>query len=146
MSNNCERVREQLSAFDDGELAREEALDLERHLSTCADCRVEREALRESWKLFKQAYSAPSPAMSSAEIASSGNRGRFWSATVGALCFACALFVFTQRTRKSAVDAEVPSERAEYQDSSAIELTLFAGRAAEPLETAWAREIGGIPQ
>ena len=55
-----EALRERLSAYLDGELAPGDAAALERHLATCAECRVELAGLREVRALLR---ALPQPAL-----------------------------------------------------------------------------------
>jgi hypothetical protein len=54
---NCERVREHLSAYHDGELPDAVRLDVESHLGHCIDCRQEFTSLKKLSSLFEQTSS-----------------------------------------------------------------------------------------
>ena len=59
---NCADVRRRLGALHDGELRPEQALEVERHLETCAECRAERariEALATSLRAAAAGEAAP---------------------------------------------------------------------------------------
>ncbi len=56
--NTC---RENLSAFLDGELPREEKLSLESHLAACPDCRRELEELKRVSAVFRKHAMEPAP-------------------------------------------------------------------------------------
>lgn len=61
MNTTCETVRELLSPFMDGELARALAGEVERHLEQCPRCREEMAGLRLTIQVLA---SVPSPALS----------------------------------------------------------------------------------
>lgn len=68
--NNCERVREGLALFIDGQVPSEETLFIQSHISQCGDCQSELQSLRSSWDLLSSLKAIDLPASFEA---------RFWA-------------------------------------------------------------------
>lgn len=56
MTNQCEWVRENLASFQDGEAGAAEESRIEAHLTDCAGCREEAQALEAAWTQYKEAH------------------------------------------------------------------------------------------
>ncbi len=60
-ASECERVRQDVSAYLDGELAQERAAEVERHLQACASCRAAYARERALKARLKSRGRAPAP-------------------------------------------------------------------------------------
>jgi anti-sigma factor RsiW len=67
---NCERARESLALFIDGQLPSGETLFIQSHLSQCGECQSELQSLRNSWDLLFSVKPTDLPA---------GFEARFWA-------------------------------------------------------------------
>ena len=68
----CERARDGLALFIDGQLSSEEESFIQSHLSECGDCKLALQSLRNSWNLLSSLKPADLPA---------GFEARFWAKT-----------------------------------------------------------------
>ncbi|MBI4248021.1 MAG: zf-HC2 domain-containing protein, partial [Elusimicrobia bacterium] len=168
---DCEKIKESLPAFQDGEPAAIPAAEIEAHLAGCAPCRAEAEALEQAWTLFKSQYPAGElPALISGTLRSAaGTRLRrrrggdagvllprprrlrwgmalLWTGAAAALALALVL-----PARKKTADQAYAGKRAPLELEGALlpasaEWSLTRRRAPEKFALAWAREIGGAPE
>lgn len=58
---NCEKVKSQLSAYIDGELAEKHATSTREHIAICAECRQEEQSLRKTSELLRNWENVPAP-------------------------------------------------------------------------------------
>lgn len=58
---NCEAVKDQLSAYIDGEASEEDAAAIKGHIAICADCAQGEQLLRKTSRLLKSWESVPAP-------------------------------------------------------------------------------------
>jgi len=110
MDRGCQHWR--LSAYLDGELSAEEAVQVEQHLAACAECRARLRALERITVTLRQArplVPPPTPAHSAALPAARGRRVWRWALACG-LGAAVALGVRAGMVRQPAAAAARPSQ------------------------------------
>ena len=58
---NCEKVKEQLSAYIDGALAEKSAAFISSHIAVCAECSQEEQSLRKTSEMLRHWENVPAP-------------------------------------------------------------------------------------
>jgi anti-sigma factor RsiW len=58
---DCEKVKAQLSAYIDGEVAEKDAASIKEHIAICADCSQEEQLLRKTSELLRHWENTPAP-------------------------------------------------------------------------------------
>jgi anti-sigma factor (TIGR02949 family) len=114
----CPDIRQELSAYLDGELDNETADALHRHLTDCPACRAELEALRRTVAAVKELPELPAPAGLKEEIMSQveadaaepGPWRRLWP-VAAAILVACGLFLFYADPGRGPARPQVAAKR-----------------------------------
>jgi anti-sigma factor (TIGR02949 family) len=58
---NCEKIKDQLSAYIDGEMPEEDATAIKKHIAVCADCAQEEQLLRKTSQMVRRWGDVPAP-------------------------------------------------------------------------------------